>query len=112
MLSNCIDRLQPMDLSVNKPAKEFMRGKFNNWYAGEVQKQLDAGGSTCIDLKMSTTKPVGARWLVSLFDYIKNNNTVITNGFKDMCNYNSYLAFNKCSDHEPVELNKVMSHYD
>ena len=106
MLSNCIDRLQPMDLSINMSLCEESSTSMLE------QKQLDAGGSTCIDLKMSTTKPVGARWLVSLFDYIKNNNTVITNGFKDMCNYNSYLAFNKCSDHEPVELNKVMSHYD
>ena len=30
---NCTDRLQPMDLSVNKPLKEFMRKKFQEWYA-------------------------------------------------------------------------------
>ena len=31
--ANCTDRLQPMDLSVNKSVKEFMRNKFKEWYA-------------------------------------------------------------------------------
>ena len=38
--ANCTDRLQPMDLSVNKAAKEFMRSRFSEWYATEVQKQV------------------------------------------------------------------------
>ena len=29
---NCTDRLQPLDLSVIKAAKEFLRRKFNEWY--------------------------------------------------------------------------------
>lgn len=41
--ANCTDRLQPMDLSVNKSVKEFMRNKFQQWYASEVEKQLDQG---------------------------------------------------------------------
>ncbi len=34
--ANCTDRLQPMDLSVNKSAKDFMRGKFRDWYSDQV----------------------------------------------------------------------------
>ena len=30
---NCTDCLQPMDLSINKPAKDFSRNKFQKWYA-------------------------------------------------------------------------------
>ena len=30
---NCTDRLQPLDLSVNKAAKEFLRRQFQTWYA-------------------------------------------------------------------------------
>ena len=79
--ANCTDRLQPMDLSVNKPAKEFMRRKFQEWYAIEVQKQLDQGATdiTPVDLRMSIMKPLGAKWLVSLYDYFK---TIVLNGFK------------------------------
>ena len=46
--ANCTDRLQPMDLSINKSVKEFMRTKFRDWYATQA-----------IDLKMSTLKLVG-----------------------------------------------------
>ena len=67
--ANCTDRLQPMDLSVNKSAKEFMRAQFSAWYASQVQKQLDSGVEEVspVDLRMSIMKPVGARWLVSLY---------------------------------------------
>ena len=73
-----------MDLSVNKPAKEFMRRKFQEWYAMEVQKELDQGATdvTPVDLRMSIMKPLGAKWLVSLYDYFKSNDSIILNGFK------------------------------
>ena len=82
--ANCTDRLQPMDLSMNKPAKEFMRRKFQEWYAIEVQKQLDQGATdiTPVDLRMSIMKPLGAKWLVSLYDYFKTNDSIVLNGFK------------------------------
>ena len=37
LLPNTTDLLQPMDLSVNKPMKNF----FEEWYSGEVMKQLE-----------------------------------------------------------------------
>lgn len=81
--ANCTDRLQPMDLSVNKAVKEFMRGKFRDWYSEQVQEQLNEENEvTPVDLKMSTMKPLGARWLVSLHDYITGNQSIIVNGFK------------------------------
>ena len=82
--ANCTDRLQPIDLSVNKPAKEFMRRKFQEWYTIEVQKQLDQGATdiTPVDLRMSIMKPLGAKWLVSLYDYFKTNDSIVLNGFK------------------------------
>ena len=38
--ANCTDKLQPLDLSVNKPAKYFMRSKFQDWYS-EIIKKLN-----------------------------------------------------------------------
>ncbi len=38
--ANTTDLLQPMDISVNKPAKEFLKRKFEQWYSDEVMKQL------------------------------------------------------------------------
>ena len=36
--AKCTDRLQPLDLSINKAAKEFLR---NQWYASQVCLQLE-----------------------------------------------------------------------
>ena len=72
-----------MDLSVNKSVKEFMRSKFRDWYSEQVQDQLkEENEITPVDLKMSTMKPLGARWLVSLHDYITENQSIVVNGFK------------------------------
>ena len=35
---NCTDRLQPMDLSMNKSVKEFVRSNFKGWYASQILK--------------------------------------------------------------------------
>ena len=82
--ANCTDHLQPMDLSINKAAKEFMRSRFREWYATQVHRQLKEGSKQIspVDLRMSTMKPLGAQWLVSLYDYIKQHNSLVLNGFK------------------------------
>ena len=38
---NTTDKLQPMDLTVNKPAKDFLREKFQEWHFNEIRQQLD-----------------------------------------------------------------------
>lgn len=37
---NTTDRLQPLDISVNKPFKDYLRRKFNEWYSDQVMQQL------------------------------------------------------------------------
>ena len=80
--SNCTDRLQPLDVSVNKAVKENLRRQFQNWYSSQVSK--DTGGTVMrpVDLSMSVVKPLGATWLMNTFDYIKANPSIIINGFK------------------------------
>ena len=81
--ADCTDRLQPMDLSVNKSVKDFTRSKFTDWYSEQVHQQLTNGDEVVpVDLKMSTMKPLGARWLVSLHNYIAENRCIVQNGFK------------------------------
>ena len=78
---NCTDRLQPLDLSVNKAAKDFLRGQFREWYAKQVCSQLD--GQNAIDLRLSVLKPLGAAWINSMHAYITNNPSLVINGFKE-----------------------------
>ena len=81
--ANCTDRLQPMDISVNKPAKNFLRQQFQEWYADKICQQLDRDeGMVPVDLRLSIVKPLGARWIIKLFDYLTSKPDIIKNGFK------------------------------
>ena len=81
--ANCTDRLQPLDISVNKAAKEFLRRNFQDWYARQICEQLDEDAPvTPVDLKLSRVKPIGARWMMDLYDYLKSKPEIIINGFK------------------------------
>ena len=85
--ANCTDRLQPLDVSVNKPAKTFLRGQFQDWYAKQVCKQLEVERDVekkMIDLRLSIMKPLGAKWLVYMYDYFKSKPEIIMNGFKSV----------------------------
>lgn len=84
---NTTDSLQPMDLSVNKPAKDFLKKYFEEWYSGEVMKQRGDGKEDeateiqPINLGLPMLKEVGARWLVQMAEYFANNSQIIINGF-------------------------------
>ena len=86
--SNTTDRLQPMDISVNKPAKYHLRDQFNQWYSERVAAQLEGDISDIeqvelqpINLGMPAMKELGAKWLVNTATYIGENPHLIVNGF-------------------------------
>ena len=82
---NCTDRLQPMDISVNKPAKDFLRGEFKSWYAKQVCSQFRGESEKApIDMRLSVVKPLGFEWMKRLYDYIKSQPHLVSNGFKDI----------------------------
>ena len=61
---NCTDRLQPMDISVNKPAKDFLRAKFKSWYAKQVCSQFRGESVKApIYMRLSVVKPLGFEWM-------------------------------------------------
>ena len=83
---NIIDRLQPMDISVNKPAKSFLKKQFEMWYSHQVTQQLEGQDIETvavapIDLSMGMMKEIGAKWLVDMASYISDNPQFIVNGF-------------------------------
>lgn len=82
--ANCTDRLQPLDVSVNKSAKEYLRRQFQQWYSDQVRRQLEKADSvTSIGLQMSVVKPLGAKWLIGLWEYMKLKPDISINGFKE-----------------------------
>ena len=63
----CTDRLQPMDLSVNNPAKVFLRNCFQSWHANKIVMQLQRNDQNSkklelVDMRLSVIKPVHAQW--------------------------------------------------
>ena len=38
----CTDRLQPLDISVNKAAKSFLHLEFQQWYSDQVTQAMDS----------------------------------------------------------------------
>ena len=86
---NTTDRLQPMDLSVNKPVKEYLKKQFEEWYSEMVMEQLDGKDMDDleyaeiqpINLGMPILKEVGAKWLDGMAQYFTDNPHLIINGF-------------------------------
>lgn len=86
---NTTDLLQPMDISVNKPAKEYLRREFEKWYSEEVMKQLEGkdlenleeAELEPINMGMPILKEIGAKWLVGMAEYISDNPQFVVNGF-------------------------------
>ena len=86
---NTTNALQPMDISVNKPAKDYLKRCFEDWYASEIQKQLEENEDLedeepslkPVDLSFPVPKELGAKWLVGMFEYIRDNPQITVNGF-------------------------------
>ena len=76
---NCTDSLQPLDPSVNKSAKDFLRSKFEQWYAQQIFEQ---GDLMPIKFPMTLMKPLGAQWVMELYSYMLNHPEIIRNGFR------------------------------
>ena len=80
---NCTDHLQPLDVSINQAAKQFLRTKFENWYVDQIVAQKDMGKEIePVDMRLSIVKPISAKWMVDLYDYFLAHLQTIKNGFK------------------------------
>lgn len=85
--ANMTHFFQPLDLTVNGAAKNFMRKKFVTWYAKEVKMQIDAGVPTEsieVDLKLTSLKALHANWLIELYNNLTtaDGRETVLNGWK------------------------------
>ena len=84
VLANCTDKLQPIDVSINKPIKHQMRTRFQSWYADAVQRQLKEMpiDKVKVDLTAPVVKTNCARWLIAAVQNLQERPVVAINGFK------------------------------
>ena len=83
--ANCTDKLQPLDVSLNKPMKDEMKKRFQSWYAEEVQKQLQAKvplEQVKVELPSSVMKNKSANWLISSWQTLQQRPVVAIHGFR------------------------------
>ena len=72
-----------MNIAVNKPAKDFVKLKFKDWYSNEVTKQLQGVSDVVlaeiqpVDLSMVTIKQLSTQWLVKMEEYIASNSQCV-----------------------------------
>ena len=81
--ANTTDKLQPLDLSVNKPAKDFMKSKFQEWYSNIIWQQLENGIDEEVDMRLSVLKPLSAKWIMEMHNYFMSQPSIIINGFRE-----------------------------
>lgn len=70
--ANMTHFFQPLDLTVNRAAKNLMKKEFIAYYSRCVQEGLDTGKqleNIEVDLRLSVIKPLHAQWLVSMFNF-------------------------------------------
>ena len=74
--ANMTHEFQPLDINVNGVAKSFLKDQFQTWYTDEIQKQMDNGKDVYevdVDTRLSRMKPVHARWVIGLYDKLRNS---------------------------------------
>ena len=83
--ANLTHIFQVLDLWINGHAKLFLNNKFSEWYAEQIRKQLDRGIDV-YDVKIDTTltvmKPIHAKWVIGLYDNLRNSRDMIVKCFE------------------------------
>ena len=71
--ANCTDKLQPLDVAVNKPLKDNIKAKFQTWYA-QVQNQLKLVElkQVKIDVSATAVKSPSANWVIAAWQSIES----------------------------------------
>ena len=80
--TNCTDRLQPLDLSVNKLAKDFLRDQFQEWHSDQLNDDLSLVADPVTKFPLNTMKPLVLKWMEELQSYMLAHPNIIKNGFR------------------------------
>ena len=93
---NCTDKLQPVDISINKPVKGEMRN-FQWWYAAELRKQLKEVplGEVKVDVAAAAIKTRSAHSIISAWQALVGTPEVAVNGFKKAGIYEAITELTK-----------------
>ena len=82
--ANCTDKLQPLDIAINKPMKDRLRANFQSWYAKEVSKQLKTSSvkEVKVDVNLGVVKIPSAKWIMEAWKEMETKPQMVVNGFR------------------------------
>ena len=85
--ANMTHFFQPLDLTVNRSAKQFMRKQFVMYYSEIVRHKLENGENVEdieVDLRLTAIKPLHAQWLVNMYNFFTSSKgpQIIVKGWK------------------------------
>ena len=95
---NLTNKFQPFAITINQKAKKFISHKFNTWHGDRVHNQLKssvAPGNAKVSLKISDSKLLRARWIVEMYDYLKQQKGSILHGFDKAGILETFKSANK-----------------
>ena len=95
--NNMTQLFQPLDLTVNKHCKSYLKRLFSKWYAQQIENQLSLGEKVeeiKIEFRLTTLKPLHAKWLVEYYNQItsESGSSVIINDWKAAGIYDAIIA--------------------
>ena len=76
VICNCdylTNKFQPLDIAFNKPAKSFIKKKYNKWYTEQITKQLNQDKDPAdveSSLNLSHVQPLHAKWHSEIYKYL------------------------------------------
>ena len=82
--NNHTNLFRQLDISFNKSAKCFLSTKYQDWYAEKVLEHLNRGinaHDVKMGIRLSTIKPLHAKWIVDVFKFMKESKDLIIFGF-------------------------------
>ena len=70
-------------MSVNRSCKSFLHREAQSWYSLQIEKQMKEGKKAHeinVNTRISTMKPLDAKWVISFYDYMKNHSDFALGG--------------------------------
>ena len=77
---NLTNKFQPLDITINKPAKSFISNKYNEGFFKQVSQQLEKGiqqADVKVSLGFIDLKVMHAKWILELYHHLCHQNEII-----------------------------------
>lgn len=75
VFANMTHFFQPLEITINREAKRFMKDKFTTWYSDEVKQQIESGGDSTdinVDPTLTVLQPLHAVSLMDIYNHLSS----------------------------------------